>query len=74
MSGSSFGIDGLDDAQVLALLNELKQHATAPRYCHRVDCEPGDVVVWGNAQLLHKALLPSAGEARTLWRITIKES
>jgi taurine dioxygenase len=74
VSGSSFGIDGLDDTQALALLDELKQHATAPRYCHRVDYAPGDVVVWDNAQLLHRAPLPSAGEARTLWRITIKES
>ena len=35
----------------------------------RADYEP-----WDNAQLLHQAPLPPAGEARTPWRIAIKES
>lgn len=74
VSGSSFGIEGMDDGEALALLDELKRHATAPRYCHRPDYAAGDVIIWDNAQLLHQAPLPAAGEARTLWRITIKES
>ena len=74
VSGSSFGIEGLDDAAAVALLDELKQHATAPRYCFRPDYQPGDVIIWDNAQLLHKAPLPSTGEARTLGRITVKDS
>ncbi|MFN0162530.1 MAG: TauD/TfdA dioxygenase family protein [Burkholderiales bacterium] len=74
VSGSSFGIEGMDDAAALALLDELKNHSTQARYCHRPDYRPGDVVIWDNAQLLHKAPLPDASQARTLWRITIKES
>lgn len=61
------------DAAALALLDGLKAHATRPKYLHTHDYRVGDVVVWDNAQLLHKAPLPDPREARTLWRVTIKE-
>lgn len=73
VSGSSFGIDGMDDAQAVALLDELKTHATAMRYRHTYQYGIGDVVVWDNAQLLHAAPLTDLTDARTLWRITVKE-
>ncbi len=73
VSGSSFGIDGMDDTQAVHLLDELKAHATAPRYRHTYQYGIGDVVVWDNAQLLHAAPLTDLTDARTLWRITIKE-
>jgi len=31
-------------------------------------------VVWDNAQLLHAAPLTDLTDARTLWRITVKEA
>ncbi len=74
VSGSSFAIDGMDDAQAVALLDELKDHATAPRYRHTYHYSIGDVVVWDNAQLLHAAPLTDLTDARTLWRITVKEA
>ena len=74
VSGSSFGIEGLDDAEALALLDQLKQHATAERYRYTYEYSVGDVIVWDNAQLLHAAPLPEYDEARTLWRVTVKES
>jgi taurine dioxygenase len=73
VSGSSFGIEGMDDGEGLALLDELKMHATQPKYCYTVDYKVGDVIVWDNAQLLHCAPLPEHDQARTLWRITVKE-
>lgn len=73
VSGSSFGIDGMDDAQALALLDELKQHATAEKYRTTYNYRIGDVVVWDNAQLLHAAPLTDLSDARTLWRVTVKE-
>jgi len=73
VSGSSFGIEGMDEDSGRALLDELKVHATQPRYCHKYNYRVGDVIVWDNAQLLHKAPLPDPSEARTLWRITVKE-
>ena len=74
VSGSSFGIEGMDDGEALALLDALKAHATQEKYRHTHEYQVGDVIVWDNAQLLHKAPLTDPREPRTLWRITIKES
>jgi len=46
---------------------------TQPKYQYRLKYGVGDVVVWDNASLLHWATLIDANDARTLWRITIKE-
>jgi taurine dioxygenase len=73
VSGSSFGIEGMDDAEALALLDSLKDHATRAALCHTHDYRVGDVIVWDNAQLLHKAPLTDPHAARTLWRVTVKE-
>jgi alpha-ketoglutarate-dependent taurine dioxygenase len=74
VSGSSFSIEGLDEAEGRALLDELKSHSTQARYCHTNAYEVGDVVVWDNAQLLHSAPLTDLSQARTLWRITVKDA
>ncbi len=74
VSGSSFGIEGMNEAEGVALLDELKAHATQAKYLHTVDYRVGDVIVWDNAQLLHAAPLPEHDQARTLWRITVKEN
>ena len=74
VSGSSFEIEGMSEVDGRALLDELKVHATLGRYLHTVDYRIGDVIVWDNAQLLHAAPLPDFDTARTLWRITVKES
>ena len=73
VSGSSFGINCMDDVQAVALLDELKQHATAEQYRSTYNYCIGDVVVWDNAQLLHAAPLTNLRHARTLWRVTVKE-
>lgn len=74
VSGSSFSIEGMDDAEGRALLDELKAHATAPRYCYQPTYRPGDVVIWDNCSLLHSAPLIDPNAPRTLWRITVKEA
>lgn len=73
VSGSSFGIDGMTDAAAVALLDELKAHATQPRYCHTHAYSVGDVIVWDNNQLLHAAPLADLHDPRTLWRVTVKD-
>jgi len=74
VSGSSFGIEGMPDDEGRALLDELKQHATQEKYRYRFSYGVGDVVVWDNASLLHSATLTDPSDARTLWRITVKET
>ena len=73
VSGSSFGIEGMPDDEARALLDELKRHATQPKYVYRLSYGVGDVVVWDNASLLHSATLTDPNDPRTLWRITVKE-
>jgi taurine dioxygenase len=73
VSGSSFGIVGMGEAEARALLDELAVHATQPRYVLRFKYGVGDVVVWDNASLLHSATLTDPDDPRTLWRITVKE-
>jgi taurine dioxygenase len=74
VSGSSFGIEGMSEAEAHSLLEELKRHATLDQYQVRLRYGVGDVVIWDNASLLHSATLVDSEDARTLWRITIKET
>ena len=73
VSGSSFAIEGMDDDEALDLLDALKAHSTQDKYRYTHEYQVGDVIVWDNAQLLHKAPLTDPADPRTLWRITIKE-
>ncbi|MEO5669712.1 MAG: TauD/TfdA family dioxygenase, partial [Ramlibacter sp.] len=73
VSGSSFGIEGMEDAKALDLLDDLKAHSTQERYRHVHNYTVGDVIVWDNAQLLHAAPLTNLDDPRTLWRVTVKE-
>ena len=74
VSGSSFGVEGMPEDEAVGLLDELKHHATQEKYQLRLKYGVGDVVIWDNASLLHSATLIDANDARTLWRITIKET
>jgi len=73
VSGSSFRIEGMPDDEAVALLDELKRHATQEKYQIRLKYGVGDLVIWDNASLLHSATLTDPADPRTLWRITIKE-
>jgi taurine dioxygenase len=73
VSGSSFGIEGMEDGDARRLLEDLTRHATQERYLLRVKYGIGDVVIWDNASLLHSATLTDPQDPRTLWRITVKE-
>jgi taurine dioxygenase len=73
VSGTSFAIEGMPEAEGLALLRELAAHSTQPKYQFRVKYGVGDVVVWDNASVLHSATLTHPDDPRTLYRITTKE-
>src|SRR4249920_276470 len=70
VSGSSFGIVGMPDDEARDLLDELAAHSTQPKYQYAYKYGVGDIVVWDNASLLHKATLIDPDDARTLWRVT----
>jgi taurine dioxygenase len=73
VSGTSFAIEGMDEREGRALLDELKRHATQPKNCYQPQYRVGDIVVWDNCSVLHSAPLLDPNRPRTLWRITVKE-
>jgi taurine dioxygenase len=49
------GIVGMPEEEAQALLADLLEHATQPQYQYRHQWRPGDLVMWDNRSLLHKA-------------------
>ncbi len=74
VSGSSFAIEGMAEDEGVRLLDELKRQATQPKYLYTHPYQVGDVVIWDNCSLLHKAPLVAPDQPRTMWRITVKEA
>ena len=67
------GYLGLDHKEALPLLVELLEHSTAPRFQYRHRWRPGDVVMWDNRCLLHKANGDyDMSELRYLYRVMLK--
>ncbi len=66
-------IVGMEEPAALALLDELLAHATQPQYQYRHRWHTGDIVMWDNRCLLHKANGDyDMGQVRYLYRIMLK--
>ena len=67
------GIAGMDEAEALSLLDELLAHATQPQFEYRHQWRTGDMVMWDNRCLLHKANGDyDMTQVRYLYRIMLK--
>jgi taurine dioxygenase len=67
------GIVGMEEGQALALLEELLVHATQARYEYRHRWRQGDMVMWDNRCLLHKANGDyDMRQVRYLYRVMLK--
>ncbi len=67
------GILGLDHREALPLLADLLAHATEERHQYRHQWQAGDLVMWDNRCLLHKANGDyDMGQIRYLYRIMLK--
>jgi alpha-ketoglutarate-dependent taurine dioxygenase len=67
------GILGLDHREALPLLDDLLAHATGADFQYRHKWEPGDLVMWDNRCLLHKANGDyDMNERRYLYRVMLK--
>jgi len=67
------GIEGMAEGEALRLLDELLAHATQPQYEYRHRWRPGDMVMWDNRCLLHKANGDyDMRQVRYLYRIMLK--
>src|SRR5262249_29514201 len=67
------GIVDVDDAEGLPLLAQLLAHATQEKYQYRHRWRPGDLVMWDNRVLLHKANGDyDMGQLRYLYRVMLQ--
>lgn len=67
------GIVGLEESAALDLITALLAHATAPRYEYRHRWQEGDLVMWDNRSLLHKANGDyDMNEVRYLYRLMLQ--
>jgi alpha-ketoglutarate-dependent taurine dioxygenase len=64
-------IVGMHPAESRALLDELLNWCTRERFCYAHDWQVGDLVMWDNTGMLHRALPYDASSERTLHRTTI---
>jgi taurine dioxygenase len=75
VAGSSFGIVGMPDDEALELLDELKAHATQPRFVNQYNYGVGDVAAWDTYSTLHMATLHDRATTpetrRLLWRVSV---
>jgi taurine dioxygenase len=67
------GILGLDHKEALPLLDEVLAHATQPCFVYRHQWRPGDLVMWDNRCLLHKANADyDMAQVRYLYRVMLQ--
>lgn len=66
------GIEGLGDPAARALIDRLMAHATRPDFIYSHAWAPGDVLVWDNRAVAHRATpFAATGEARRMVRTTV---
>jgi alpha-ketoglutarate-dependent taurine dioxygenase len=64
-------IVGMKPSESRSLLDELLAWSTQERFCHAHEWQVGDVVIWDNTGILHRALPYDPSSERTLHRTTI---
>ena len=64
-------IVGMEPEKSRALLDELLAWATQEKYCYRHQWKKGDMVIWNNYGLLHKAYPYTEDSGRLMHRTTI---
>ncbi len=76
VASTSRSIRGLEDGEARALLDALAAHASQDRFVHAHRYRAGDLVIWDNFSLMHKATLidraSGPGTRRYLHRISTK--
>jgi alpha-ketoglutarate-dependent taurine dioxygenase len=64
-------IIGMDADESRALLDELLEWSTQPRFRYTHEWQEGDLVIWDNTGMLHRALPYDPASQRTLHRTTV---
>ncbi len=72
-TGRMEGIEGMGDDAAHALIEQLYQHATQPRYEYRHVWRKGDMVIWDNRSVMHQANADyNPEELRYLYRLMVQ--
>ena len=67
------GIVGRDERESLALIEALADHIVKPEFVYQHKWRVGDVVVWDNCTVQHRAVLDyELPHRRLMWRTTVK--
>lgn len=72
--GTMPGVEGMPDAEGLALIRELQEHATQSPFVYRHEWRMGDLVMWDNGFTLHRRGVLDPEKPRLLKRTTVKLS
>jgi alpha-ketoglutarate-dependent 2,4-dichlorophenoxyacetate dioxygenase len=73
LSAHAGAIRGMPVPEARALLRDLTEHATQPRFVYAHRWRVGDLVMWDNRAMMHRARRYPAGEARELHRTTVAD-
>jgi len=75
LGGHAVEIEGMEEEEGWALLQELYEHATREKYIYRHQWKPGDIVIWDNRCTMHRATAFESNDyKRDMRRTTINES
>ncbi|MCH7864054.1 MAG: TauD/TfdA family dioxygenase [Proteobacteria bacterium] len=69
--GFTVRIEGMEEDESRALLDELFDHATKPGFLYRHHWQPGQIVACDNRATMHSATGGYEGQPRTLWRMIV---
>jgi alpha-ketoglutarate-dependent taurine dioxygenase len=64
-------IEGMDKAESQKLLQELLAWTTQPRFMYRHEWSPGDMLIWDNTGVLHRAEPYPLDSGRVMHRTTL---
>jgi alpha-ketoglutarate-dependent taurine dioxygenase len=65
-------VEGMDEAEGAALLEELLERTTRPEYTYTHEWEVGDLVIWDNCGALHRVEPYDAASGRVMHRVTLE--
>jgi alpha-ketoglutarate-dependent taurine dioxygenase len=71
LGATTAGVVGMDDEEGRAFLDELLERSTAPERVYRHEWELGDLVIWDNRGVLHRACPYDPTSPRDMHRTTL---
>jgi taurine dioxygenase len=69
--GNMIGIEGWERREALALIERLADHVEGGDFTYRHRWRDGDMIIWDNAGVAHKASSPPQGSLRLMERTTV---